>query len=69
MAPPDTFDWPGPIEYRIRKAGGRTVKTWSPMKKNRSKPASAFETLGAGNYEIDFRIGKEVYSAVRFELA
>jgi hypothetical protein len=58
----------GPVEYRIRRASGSVVKSWSPMKKVRGAGAtfSAVETLKiAGKYEVDFRIGEEVFSALK----
>jgi hypothetical protein len=59
----------GPVEYQIRRAGGRAVKKWLPLKKKKSTPSSAFETLGPGTYAIDFRVGKDIYSALQFALS
>ena len=60
----------GPVAYRIRRTNGRPVKGWTPMKKIRGGGATfgVVEVLGAGGYEIDFRIGKEVFSAIKFIL-
>jgi hypothetical protein len=58
----------GPVEYQVRKIGGRTVKKWSPLKK-RDRLFTGFEKLGPGTYEIDFRIGREKYSALKLALA
>lgn len=61
---------PGPVEYRIRRASGSVLKAWSPMKKKTggSEPFCAYETLKAGTYEFDFRIGKEVFSGLKLTL-
>ena len=63
-----------PIQYRIRPEGKAVPTQWSPMKQPKKQklgnhPASAFETRGPGNYEIDFRVGQEIYSALKFDLA
>lgn len=63
----------GPIEYRIRRGAKAAPKQWSPMKQPKKQrlgnhPASAFETLGPGKYEIDFRVGQEIYSALKLDL-
>jgi hypothetical protein len=62
------------IEYRIRPEGKAAPKQWSAMKvpkkqKLGNHPASAHETLGPGKYEIDFRVGQEIYSALKLKLA
>lgn len=53
----------GPIEYRIRRSGGRPVTKWLPLQR---KHVTA--TLGVGAYEIGFRIGKHTYSAIKVGL-
>jgi hypothetical protein len=60
----------GTMAYRIRASKGRLVKTWTPMAKIRGGGArfGAVEVLGAGQYELEFQIGKEVFSAITFIL-
>jgi hypothetical protein len=63
-----------PIHYRIRPKGKAVPKQWTAMKQPKKQklgnhPASAFETLGPGKYEIDFRVGQEIYSALKLALA
>jgi hypothetical protein len=60
----------GPVAYRIRRINGRLLKGWTPMKKTRGggAPFGAVEVLGAGRFEIDFRIGKEIFSAIKLTL-
>lgn len=59
----------GPVHYRIRKGGKTVVKDWSPIKQRGREPFSAYETLGAGSYEIDFRVGKDIHSALKLAVA
>ena len=59
----------GPIHYRIRKGGKSVVKDWTPIKQKGRGPFSANETLGAGRYEIDIRVGKEIHSALKISPA
>ena len=61
----------GPVDYRIRRESGSVLKDWSLMKKDRGDDPKfcAFETLKAGKYEFDFRIGEEVFSALKLALA
>ena len=60
----------GPVAYRIRRINGRLLKGWTPMKKIRGGGATfgAVEVFGPGGYEIDFRIGKEDFSAIKLTL-
>lgn len=60
----------GPVAYRIRRGKGRLCKGWTPMGKIRGGGASfgAVEVLQTGRYEIDFQIGKEILSALKFVL-
>jgi hypothetical protein len=58
----------GPIEYQVRRPGGRAVTKWSPLKK-KSDQSFAIATFGPGNYEIYFRIGKSIYSAIKFAIS
>jgi hypothetical protein len=57
----------GPIEYQIRRASGRAVMKWSPLRKRGQSCGVA--TLGPGAYEIAFRIGKDTYSALKLALS
>jgi hypothetical protein len=54
----------GPIEYQIRRAGGRPVTKWLPLGRKH-----VVATLGAGTYGIDFRIGKDIYSGIKVRLS
>ena len=56
----------GVVSYRVRQADGATTRDWTPMKKNQKHLAD--EKLGPGSYEIDFRIGEEMYSALKLTL-
>ena len=60
----------GPVDYRIRRKSGSVLKKWSAMKKFSGGGARfcAFETLKAGDYEFDFRIGQDVFSALKLLL-
>ena len=61
----------GPVYFRIRSASGPVARDWSPMKKLTGGGATfrAFDKLHAGKYEVDFRIGAEVFSALKLILA
>jgi hypothetical protein len=62
----------GPVDYRIRQtSSGSILKDWSPMKKVRGEDATfcASETLAAGQYEFDLRIGEQEFSALKLTLA
>ncbi len=61
----------GPVYYRIRGASGRVARDWSPMKKLAGQPVTfrVFDKLSAGKYEVDFRIGGGVFSALKLILA
>ena len=59
----------GPVHYRVRREGKPAPGTWSPLKKKNAGSLSATETLGPGKYEIDFRVGRAVDSALRLALA
>ncbi len=60
----------GPVAYRVRRHGGRLRKGWTPMRAVRGGGAShgAVEVLPAGRYEIDFQIGKEIFSGLKLVL-
>ena len=45
------------------------MKNWSPLKTKKGSRSFGFETVGPGAYEIDFRVGKDVYSGVKLTLA
>jgi hypothetical protein len=60
----------GPVDYRIRRDSGSVLRSWSSMKKKRGDDQyCALETLKPGRYEIDFRIGVHVFSALKLSLA
>jgi hypothetical protein len=60
----------GPVDYRIRRDSGSILKSWTSMKKKRGDDQfCAMESLKPGKYEIDFRIGVQVFSALRLALA
>jgi hypothetical protein len=54
------------VAYRIRHGQGRVFKDWTAMRAMAGCGAKfgALEVLKAGRYEIDFRIGNEVFSAI-----
>jgi hypothetical protein len=61
---------PGPVEYRIRAATGSTVKEWTLLKKYKDGGATfyGYDKLPPGTYEVDFRVGDEVFSALKLKL-
>jgi len=60
----------GPVDYRIRRDSGSVLKSWSSMKKKSGDDQFyALQTLKRGKYEIDFRIGVHVFSALKLTLA
>jgi len=60
----------GPVHYQIRRASGPVLKDWSSMKRDRGGGGTfcASEVLQSGKYEFDFRIGKQVFSALKLTL-
>jgi hypothetical protein len=59
----------GPVDYRIRRDSGSVLKSWTAMKKKRGDDQfCALESLKPGKYEIDFRIGVQVFSELRLTL-
>lgn len=61
---------PKPVDFRIRQVPGSVLKDWSPMKKERGTHGmhTVAETLPAGDYEFDFRVGEAMFSAVKLHL-
>jgi hypothetical protein len=58
----------GPIEYQIRRKDVRAATQWSRLKK-KGDQSFAVTSLGAGTFEIHFRIGKNLYSALKITLS
>jgi hypothetical protein len=58
-----------PVEYRVRRAGGTTLKKWSPLKMKSRAKYSARERLNPGSYKIDFRIAKVIYGTLKLRLS
>jgi hypothetical protein len=60
----------GPVDYRIRRDSGSVLKSWTSMKKKSGDDQfCALESLKPGKYEIDFRIGAQVFSELMLTLA